>query len=240
MGLYETFRKQLSPPWLQRPRGTAWNEAMGAVEDAFLQRLLDATRARYPSHAPTPALAYIGEDPRIGQGPTEGDNDYRLRLKSAMASWQWAGTEEGLLEHGLRPLGFTSVRVIANHQWASLGLPVPDGRSDLWARFWLVCGRSPEYQPRSFEQMEALGFRSADTWGSNASFAEAALLRRVIEQWRPAHALCVGAWAVLGDAGALSLDPPPTSPNWREEAVTVNGGQPAAFWRFISTLQAIP
>jgi hypothetical protein len=241
MGVYGDYRKQLSPPWLLRANGAKLSEAKGEAEDATIARVKEAVRVRFPSELNEAALYLIGRDRQIPRGAGESGETYAARLKAAFNAWKWAGTAKGLLEYGLTPLGYTSVRIITNREWADLadGGFIPDGDASKWARFWLICGRPPSYEPRDGDELEARGYRFTDTWGSTASLAEVQLLKSVIDLWRPGHAQCVGVWEVLGDATELTLDSPPADKVWREEAITV-GGQPTVFWRFSPSIQPVP
>jgi hypothetical protein len=242
VGAYTEYRKALSPPWLRRPRGEAWNEALGEVEDGLLSRFVRSLKARHPGFAPEEMLALIGADRQLVRGPGETTQSYATRLRNAIGAWRWAGTAKGLLEYGLAPLGYTSVRIITHREWPSLadGGRVPDGQTERWARFWIACGRPPVIEARTWSEMETLGFRDSDTWGTRATRSQVHLLKRVIDQWRPANARCMGVWEVLGDVATLTFDATPDDANWREESVTFDGGVPAVFWRFSPPIQAVP
>jgi hypothetical protein len=250
MGVYSDFRKGLSPAWLRKAWGDRWNEACGSVEDGLLSRLIQSLKARHPSYAPEGALDLIGEDRSLERAPGEPSDVYRLRLKGALAAWRTAGTAKGLLENGLAPMGYatpageSTVRIIRNRDWATLpegAANIPDGNTALWARFWLVITRPPQYEPRTWTEMNAFGFSDTATFGTDATLAQARLLRRIVEQWRPAHASFMGAF-VVPLAGPVTFDPlpPPGGSRWLEHNATFSGGTPCDFWRFGNRIHLIP
>src|SRR5690554_3296025 len=93
---FRTYRKRLSPPWLQENRGAAWQDAFGTAQDHLIERARLAALVGYPEHAPVDALGLIGDERRIERGPNESDESYRERLRMAFETWRWAGTARGV------------------------------------------------------------------------------------------------------------------------------------------------
>ncbi len=150
MSAFGEYRStELAPTWLRGTWGTAWNNALGGVEDDQIERAKQSVLARFPSFAPSEALEYIGRDRVVERGPAETDDSYRARLLTAPLAWEWAGTDFGVLTYGLAPAGVPNARIIHNADWTPLP---PDGDADLWARWWLVIGTPtvPDWAPEDY------------------------------------------------------------------------------------------
>lgn len=199
MATYEEFAPELHPPPLRGPYGTAWAEEHGARLDELLADTKDGVKARFPDDAPTDALPRIAADRLIVRGPVETDDEFRARLKAALAAWQWAGTKKGLLDHGLAPLGLEDTGIKTNTEWGS----VPDGDTVKWARFWLVIAETHPWDddgtwgdPGTYE--------STGTWGSTATLEEIQQIRSIIRLWKPARDVCFAIVVSFGSSATIS------------------------------------
>ena len=95
---FSSWHSTLPIPWLVAgPNGQAESLAWPAYLDALLGQLLAARYASFPGRAPVDALAHIGGDRGIEQGPTETNASFVIRLKDAWAAWSRAGTAVELL-----------------------------------------------------------------------------------------------------------------------------------------------
>lgn len=123
MPSFVDYRNNLpTVPYALTPRGRAWSQAFGSVEDAQAIRARRAVRTRYPDFALDGALPIIGADRLLPQGPTESNQDFATRLKRAFALWYFGGTPTGVVQAFLQA-GFGSVlnppRVYTNGDWVT-------------------------------------------------------------------------------------------------------------------------
>jgi len=90
--------QQLPIPWLVGgTHGNADVTSYGTVLDSQVAQLKEATKARMPFQAPSDALAHIGGDRGLIQGPTESNANFETRLNLAWNAWEDAGTAGELL-----------------------------------------------------------------------------------------------------------------------------------------------
>lgn len=98
-GSYADFlAMELAPPWLREPNAEALLRALGEARDALADASKAGVLARLarPGSAPD-ALARIGADRMMPQGPAEVSDAYAARLVAAWETWPWAGTPFGVL-----------------------------------------------------------------------------------------------------------------------------------------------
>lgn len=95
---YAQYQVQTAPPWLQDQWGTAWLSGHGATKDDYLQQFIAGVKAAFPELAPVDALAALGDEMGLDQGPTESVTAYATRLRQAWVYWPLAGTPVGLLQ----------------------------------------------------------------------------------------------------------------------------------------------
>lgn len=95
---YAQYQVQTAPSWLQDQWGTSWLSGHGATKDDYLQQFIQAVKASFPELAPQDALAALGDEMGLDQGPSELVADYAQRLRQAWVYWPYAGTPVGLLQ----------------------------------------------------------------------------------------------------------------------------------------------
>lgn len=89
---------QVAPPWLLGPNGKALLETFGQKLDDKMAQLKAGVKARWPDYAPHDALAYIGNDRNIEQGPNEPDANFAVRCRTAVAENHIRGSGAALLD----------------------------------------------------------------------------------------------------------------------------------------------
>lgn len=95
---YAQYQVQVAPPWLQDQWGTAWLSGHGATKDDYLQQIIAGVKAAFPGLSPSDALAALGDEIGLDQGPFESLTDYATRLLQAWVYWPLAGTPVGVLQ----------------------------------------------------------------------------------------------------------------------------------------------
>ena len=128
---YREYHRALHPTWARNAAGLAWADMHGDAKDALITAAQDAVAVGMAHLAPADALPRLGADARIPRLPDEADADYRDRIAGAWESHGWVGTVWGMV-YALKLIGVPS-RPIAQRRWAT----APDGRADLWARWWI-------------------------------------------------------------------------------------------------------
>lgn len=95
---FKEFLQGLPLPWLVGgPVGQAEAGAIGDVLDDQTDQLDQARKASMPGKGPLDALPHIAADRQLIRGPSETDDQFRLRLKFAWEQWAWAGSALGVL-----------------------------------------------------------------------------------------------------------------------------------------------
>ena len=243
----ETLRRYV-PPWLSdRPGlsvGFRFLYALAAICDGGMQWLVEGIRARFPEVATPTALPLLGRDRRIIRGPEETDAGYATRLIPWLDVWRVAGSAEALtsqLQAFLFP-GHPMVRIVTrgglwhtltpgaavqvvqsqpnNWDWDSLTHPENATR---WGDFWIIV-YEPHY-PTDGRWGDGTSFWGEDkVFGQNTSKANAAALRALVKQWKPAGTRCVN---IIFAYNASSFDP---------AAAPGAAGMPDGRWGFWSKL----
>lgn len=193
--LYRDYAVDLSPPWLLQPQGQVFMRALGDVRDAITQHLKNGVQARFSSSAAPDALSAQGNDREIERGPTDTDQGYAARLKGAWDTWEFAGTPTGVLS-ALFDAGYTNVVLVttrqthtfnSSRQLVSTTLSTPRAFSP-GAPFWnafLVWFPVPFITSWQISGVPASGSAEADG------------VRRLVNRWKPAHAIVTGYIATV-------------------------------------------
>lgn len=102
---YKDYQRDLAPPWLKDPDGTAWLEAHGEEKDALVDQLVAAVKAFLVDTAPEDALMLLGAERGLERFDDEPLDAYRDRVRGAPAFWAAATTIAGI-EAAIRQLGY--------------------------------------------------------------------------------------------------------------------------------------
>jgi hypothetical protein len=94
---YTTWLQSLQSKWLQGQQSQVYFGALGGTLDDQNSLLKQAVKCRFPTVAPSDALAAIGDERQLDRGPAETDPGYALRTRAAWNQWPFAGTWPGLL-----------------------------------------------------------------------------------------------------------------------------------------------
>lgn len=202
---FKQWYQNLPIPWLSgNTVGNAEGASNGEVIDEQVELLKEAQKAHMPFQGPSDAIAHIGGDRGLVQGPLESDDDFRIRLQTAWDDWNRAGTALELLVQ-LYFNGFpnafieqqngknyslsgnpqpgedpTPLLVIGNGPPLPFPLgPIPAGTP--WYNF------DGNYQ---FTSRFIVYFPVPNSMGSLTA-EQQAVLKNTIEQWRPAKATCI-------------------------------------------------
>lgn len=223
---YESYQRELLPPPLRGDTGEAFAGVLGGAKDAVVTLAKGAVYAGqvvdpdgFGREAPDDALARLGADADLEQGPIESPQDYRARILGAWDLWGWAGTLHGYslaFERLKKPI--RGARFISASQWAA-----PDGLSSLWSRFWVIVYTGALAAGRftvgpwalvggdasGWEILRVGGFDVGDgsTVGTTATVEELADLRVALAKWRNARdrvpALIIADGDVVGTPGLV-------------------------------------
>ena len=220
---YERYQRELLPPPLRGATGEAFAGGLGRAKDDVVSLAKDAVYGGalvdpdgIGREAPDDALARLGADADLEQGPVESVQSYRLRILDAWDHWGWAGTIYG---YGLalwrlkRPV--RGARFVRARQWSP-----PDGIAG-WSRWWLIvytgalaAGRftagpwaTVGADASGWEILRVGAFKVGDgsTVGSTMTVSELADLRVALAKWKNARdrvaALILADCAVVGTPG---------------------------------------
>ncbi|MDO9016686.1 MAG: phage tail protein [Deltaproteobacteria bacterium] len=180
MTLYRDYQPALYPTALQDPYGQTWGRVQGAMKDRVITLAADAVDAGLVLRCTNDALPLLGADVSLEQFPTEDADEYRVRISQAWDVWPWAGTETGLAvvaeQLGVAP----PVVFVTGRTW-------PQGRPDLWARWWiLVPVLATPYSPDG-TWADAGTWDDGGTWDSDATPEEVERSRRALRQFTNAR-----------------------------------------------------
>lgn len=118
----------VAPTWLSNiddvPIGQGGRVVWGSTlpGDALLDKMLQAVDARLPTRAQPDALALIGADRAMPQGPGETTDAYARRLQQAFETWQHAGQAPTVMRQVLIALGTQcKIAIVATPQGTGQG-----------------------------------------------------------------------------------------------------------------------
>jgi hypothetical protein len=214
MATYESYLPKAVPrPW-RGPWGRRYFRAIGKRMDVIVETFRQAGFLKLPALAVPDALPFIAAERSLPRGPAETENAHRLRLADAWNLWKGddtpitgkgggGGSHLGMLKElktaGI-PTGTTGNGVVIvqqNGTYAQL-----DGSDDL------VLGDIMDCVNR-IELTGAINARPGWTFDHRNNFysafglvfpepatIDAGVLNAVVEKWRPAHMLYIGAWII--------------------------------------------
>lgn len=217
-----TFRDTIfamSPPRLRTPRAEKLIYALiGLPLDILAEAAEQAIKARFPETCPEDALPYLGRDRGIRRGPLEPSANYRLRLLLWIESWRGAGVGRAMLD---QIAGYLTPQTCRIRIWSQIGVVYTreadgsfsieravgswnwDGRTDLWARFWVILYSAtgePWSRSGTWGDGKRWGSPANRTWGSTATIDQVTTIRSIVSDWKPAAALCVNIMVAFDDA----------------------------------------
>jgi hypothetical protein len=239
---FRQLREFMGPSWLVADDAEAElvGYSLDLLKDAFIQRLFLGHLARFPETAPADALAALGRDRRVVRGFAESEASYRARVLLWLDDRRKAGNPFALLQKLAEYTGpLPSFRTVdargnwysraadgtesfelaqANWNWDDRPTTV-DGRTR-WSRFWVIVYPNGLWTESAYDWGDP-GAEWGDltgSWGSTATAEQAATMRAIVADWKPAGTRCVNI--------ILALDPssfPPT-------AGVNDAGMPAGLW----------
>lgn len=156
---FRDYLPNSAAPWLQGPKGTAWNRAVGDVCDSVEDRVRAAVLARCPSRAMADAVLLAAAERGIERGAAESISSLAARVVKAWETWGWAGTPYGILSE-LRRVGYSTPRIMSvrgkAHSLDSAGelveVDLPpgswaiDATQDFWSKFQVLFPMGPSYR----------------------------------------------------------------------------------------------
>ncbi len=208
-----TFRQtawDLSPSRLRTTTAARMVYAfIGLPLDMIAEATKEALLARFPQWCVEDALAYHGRDRGIRRGVSEPSASYRARLLLWIEAWKAAGAGRSILDqiagfltpHQTRIRLWTQVGVVYERSAAGVftvtrlpGLWNWDGLgASLWARFWIIIDSFdgvPWSRDGTWGDGEVWGSSATSTWGSTATIAQVQTIRAIVDDWKPAAAVC--------------------------------------------------
>jgi hypothetical protein len=215
---------------------------IGIPLDVIAEAATQALEARFPERAPDDALPYHGRDRGIIRGPLELAASYRIRLLLWLEAWRGAGVGRALLD---QVAGYLSPNACRLRLWTQVGVVYTleadgtfsitrsaspwnwDQRPELWSRFWLLIystGGIPWTHAGTFADRVSWGDPATSTFASTATQAEAQSIAAIVDQWKPAAALCQNVLVVFNSAKfnpAVASDLPDGT--WGEYWDTISG-----------------
>lgn len=209
---WEEYLIALAPRWLRTPTAEALLQAIGAQLDALEQGARDAAKCSLVEQCPEDAIAYHAAARRLEQYPGETVTAWRARVAAAWSALHWLGTAKGI-EDALKAVGFSTAKVYGSHDaapgwWGAAWPPAPrNPKPSWWSGAWPVAHGDVQWMSRFWVVLDApgpFGWEPDPTWGAKkwgaflwglggpATEAQVALVRRIVERWRPANEVCDG------------------------------------------------
>lgn len=223
---YRQYQRELLPPPLRGDFGEVYAGDLGAAKDDVVTLAKDAVYAGQLVDAdglgrqgPDDALARLGADADLEQGPVESPQTFRARILGAWDLWGWAGTPYGYslaLERLKRAV--RGARFVSASQWVA-----PDGLTSLWSRFWPIVYTGPLAAGRftvgpwaavggdasgwTILRVGAFDVGDGSTVGSTATVSELAEVRQALAKWKSARdrvpAMIIADGDVIGTPGLI-------------------------------------
>lgn len=164
MSDFDDYQAELAPSWLSGPWGLLWSRILGVVKQGSVQAAKEAVKARFANLGAPDALLELALDRALDVGFAETQAKLRQRVLDAWATWQKAGTRQGMVD------AFASVGLVGVEIAEATTSPVLQ-----WWQFDLTVhppfpweGSSPENVPQSYRD----------------------LFVSLVKKWKPTHAEC--------------------------------------------------
>jgi hypothetical protein len=220
---YEDYLPAIVPPWLQAFWGGHYFKAVGRAMDGVTEAMRAAGNLKFPTQAPSDALPYVARERGLPRGPSETETAHRSRLENAWNLWPPDDTPgAGVGGGGGSHLGMLKELVIAGMPRGIHGTTIiqHNGRyAQLDSSGALVIGAGPVCIHRhdltgavpgdlvgftldardQFYSKFALFF-PADVPSLRAGTAAAVRVNDVVNRWKPAGSIYVGAFVVTAGA----------------------------------------
>ncbi len=232
MTRFADYQPDLQPAPLQDTWGRTWGGVLGAAKDTVVSRTRDAI---YVGGVTDPTgrghqcadgdVGLLGADATIPRLPGELVASYRARLAVAFDAWGLACTSTGLvarLDELAGAYGFSSYLFRTARDWSTTGAldATPDGRADLWARWWLLIFDPPWSTDGTWG--DAGDWSDGGTWDSDASVETVSTVLAYLRRWTAARDLFyVRLYFGVSDGDVWGPDTPWDSGTWGDaSAVT--------------------
>lgn len=213
---YEKALPDSFPTTLRGRWGRAWGAAHGVAMDAVLAAVKAAVKMGFIVGAGTDTHPYHLADAGLEGLPGESADDVVTRVRTAFDVWRLAGTRLGV-ELALAQLGFTGYTLRTTRDWLPDG--PPDGRMDLWARYW-VLAFSHTWSPDG-TWGDAGTWDDGGTWDSDATVAEVTRVTRFLRRQSNARDLgYVRLYFGAVDTDVWGPDEPWDHGTWDDDTVT--------------------
>ena len=204
---YEQWLARVLPPWLLGEWGSRYVVAIGGLLDTLVAGAKEAAKAGFVGLAPVDAVPRHGYDRWLPRIPGETDEAWRERLLASWDTLSGIGPRSGFIDLLEAYMGCT-VRVfdVSVDRWPNGTQTTQDDNNlDNWSRFWVVFGSDHPWE-RPVMGADAIG--PGGLIGITMTETERSLLRRVVQEYRPAHMVPVEAWITfdLADPSDLLLD----------------------------------
>jgi hypothetical protein len=230
MGAIAQKAYELAPSWLKKPWGQRLVYALTLPLDVITEWIYQGVRARFPLVGTPTAYAALGRDRGIVRGPSESDEHFAERLMRWLDDWHTAGGPHALLNQIAGFLGATPPKlslvwhnpatdtatwvvrgtdgVISTHRESPTNFDWDSetnvDSSNQWARFFIVIHSDAgnPWDPAA-DWGGGTAWKGGQLWGFTGTPLEIAGLRQILDDWRPAHAIC--PWVIVAfDAASFN------------------------------------
>jgi hypothetical protein len=208
---FASWLRYQSPPWLLGQWGGRYVDALGGLVDVTALGSSGAAGEAGKSHSvllvADDGLPLHGVDRWLFRALGESAASWRARLSG---NWSTiAGSSSTPALEALISSYFAGIPVqcydVANDSWLG-GYAAgnnEDNNANLWSRFWVVIEKPHTWAPWVFDPL--ITFGPGYLWGIDMSQSELSQLRRLAQEYRPAHMLPVEAWVIMDTTTAAAL-----------------------------------
>jgi hypothetical protein len=255
---------KLAPSWLvgtvqSEDEGEYVWYSLTVIMDAFLERALQSVKAKFPTYAPSDAFQYLSRDRKIIRGRDETDAGFATRLLRYLDDHRTRGNPYVLMEQIRAYMGVdVLIRTVdARGNWytiaadgtRSYSLDTGNWEWDSepaanWSRFWVIIYPDATLGPWTIEDDwgdatlwgDGLWGHPTRSFGMTSTPEDAAAIRTIIRDWKPAGTLC--EWIIIA-FDSSSFDPAAPEPsggdyvNWHKGGGTAVPARlsTARYWR---------